>query len=414
MKTAEPRKLMIAMIVNEFPCISETFILDQIIGLLELGHDVRIFAYGKGDVSKQHAGIGQWGLSKKVVYFSPMPKGRLRRGWKAICILAHYCLRPGIRIWRCIDFGKYGVHASLDRLFSIEPLLIEKIDVIHCQYGTLGKIWAYVKDVIDVELVTSFRGYDLTKFVKENPPGILSELLHKGDVFLPVCRYFAEILQELGCPKERIRVHYSGIDVEKFSFQDRRMDGDAIRIFTVARLVEKKGLEYSIRAVAQLSKRYPAVQYTIVGDGPLRPQLESLIHELRCEKHVYLVGPLPIEMVQELMQNTHIFILASVTSKSGDQEGMPVSIKEAMAMGVPVISTFHSGIPELVEDGVSGLLVPERDVEGLISKCEYFINHPERCAEMARAGRSFVEKNFKIVELNRKLEKTYLDFSCIK
>ena len=280
-------------------------------------------------------------------------------------------------------------------------------DVIHCQYGTLGKSWAHLKDIMDVKLVTSFRGYDLTQFIRENSPAVYEELFQKGDVFLPVCDYFAKRLQELGCPKERIFVHYSGIEVSKFSFRERQIDNREIKLFTVSRLVEKKGLEYSIKAVAKIVPQYPAVQYVIAGGGPLRLQLEDLIRELKMDNHIHLAGPLPSEEIRELMNKAHIFILASVTARNGDQEGIPVSLYEAMAMGLPVISTRHSGIPELVEDGVSGFLVPERDIEGLVSKCEYLISHPQLWAEMGRAGRRFIEEHCDNTKLNRKLVERY-------
>ena len=125
------------------------------------------------------------------------------------------------------------------------------------------------------------------------------------------------------------------------------------------------------------------------------------------ENHIHLAGPLPSAEIKELMNKAHIFLLASVTASDGDQEGIPVSLKEAMATGLPVISTRHSGIPELVQDGISGLLVPERDVDALAEKCEYLIQHPQRCMEMGRAGRKFVEENFEISKLNQGLVELY-------
>lgn len=404
MKTAKPKKeLKIAFIVNEFPCISELFILNQITGLLELGQDVHIFAYRADDNPKQHAAISKFGLLNKTKYFASIPQSRLRRLSEFLRILLQHFLRRPVRIWRCLNFRKYGIFESLNHLFLLEPLVNEDYDVIHCQYGTLGRNWVHLKEIMDVKFVTSFRGYDLTKFVKKNHPAVYAELFKKGDAFLPVCAYFARRLQELGCPKERIYVHYSGVDTRKFSFREWKIDNGEIKIFTIGRLVEKKGLEYSIRAVAKLVQRYPAIQYTIAGGGPLRSPLENLIHELGMENHIHLAGPLPSAEIKELMDKAHIFILASVTARDGNQEGIPVSLKEAMATGLPVISTRHSGIPELVEDGKSGFLVEEKDIEGIANKCEYLIAHPERCAEMGRAGRRFVEEKFEISQLNQRL-----------
>ena len=402
------RCLNIAFIVNDFPCVSETFILNQITGLLELGNKVRIFAYEKvNDLQKQHAEVSKYDLLNKTEYFAPIPQKRPARALKFLRILSRLAIRRPAWISRCLQFKKYGVYESLNHLFLLEPFMRENYDIIHCQYGTIGKNFIYLKEIMDTKIFTSFRGYDLTRFVKENGPSVYEELFKRGDAFLPVCDYFARRLRELGCPPERIHIHYSGIDTTKFAFRDRQIDDRGIKILTVGRLTEKKGLEYSIRAVARLVARYPAIPYIIAGEGPLRPQLEDLICKLGMEKHVHLAGSLPAEEIKELLNNAHIFVLASVTAESGDQEGIPGSLKEAMATGLPVIATRHSGIPELVQDGVSGFLIPERDVDALAGKCEYLISHPQRRAEMGRAGRKFVEENFEISKLNRELVELY-------
>ena len=402
------RRLNIAVIVNDFPCISETFILSQITGLLELGHNVRIFAYKKAvELQTQHAEVLKYDLLNKAEYFAPIPKGRTVRALKFLRIFLRQIFKHPVGMLRCLQFKKYGVYESLNHFFQLEPLLEKTYDVIHCQYGTLGKNLVFLKEIMDVNIFTSFRGYDLTRFVNETHPSVYDELFKRGDAFLPVCDYFARKLQELGCPPERIHVHYSGIDTAKFAFRERPSNDQEVRIFTVGRLTEKKGIEYSIKAVAKLASRYPAIRYTIAGEGPLRSPLEDLIHKLGMEKHIHLAGSLPSEEISELMNQTHIFILVSVTAQDGDQEGMPVSLMEAMATGLPVISTQHSGIPELVQDGISGFLVPERDVDTLAEKCEYLISHPQRRAEMGRAGRKFIEENFEISKLNRELVELY-------
>lgn len=407
------RRLNIAFIVNDFPCISETFILNQITGLLELGHNVRIFAYKKAaDLQKQHAEVSKYDLLNKAEYFAPIPRNRLARSLKFLRIFLRQIFKHPVGILKCLRFKKCSVYESLNNLFQLEPLLEKNYDIIHCQYGTIGKSMISLKEIMDVKIFTSFRGYDLTSFMNENHPSVYKELFSKGDAFLPVCDYFARKLRELGCPPERIHVHYSGIDTTKFTFRERPIDNRGISIFTVGRLTEKKGMEYSIKAVAKLVARYPAIQYTIAGEGSLRSALEGLIHELGMEKHIHLAGPLPSKEIKELLNNAHIFVLASVTAGNGDQEGLPVSLKEAMATGLPVISTLHSGIPELVQDGISGFLVPERDVDALAEKCEYLIQHPQRCREMGRAGRKFVEENFEISKLNQELVALY--FSSLK
>ncbi|MEO7685210.1 MAG: glycosyltransferase [Gemmatimonadaceae bacterium] len=127
--------------------------------------------------------------------------------------------------------------------------------------------------------------------------------------------------------------------------------------------VEKKGFEYSIRAVARVRDVGPGLRYDIVGDGPLHQQLENLIRELGVERKVFLHGSQTGEVVQRMMAEAHLFVLASVTAANGDQEGTPVSLLEAQASGLPVLSTWHSGIPEVVLHEQTGFLVAERDTK---------------------------------------------------
>jgi colanic acid/amylovoran biosynthesis glycosyltransferase len=133
-----------------------------------------------------------------------------------------------------------------------------------------------------------------------------------------------------------------------------------------------------------------------------------MIDELDLGEQVKLVGPKSQEEVIALLQDAHLFVTPSVTAASGDQEGIPNVLKEAMAMGIPVVSTRHSGIPELVQDGVSGLLAPERDSEALAERLACLIDHPEKWAAMGRAGRQHVESEFDSDKLNKELVDLYL------
>lgn len=402
------KPLNIAFMIDGFPVISETFILNQITGLIDLGHHVEIFPRYKTNPEVIHADILRYKLFDKTHYTDEIvPMGRLRKTVKAVRLLGtHFCKSP-LLILKSLNIFKYKRDALNLRYFLYTIHFLNK-DVIHCHFGTNGKDYLFLKDIFGakVKYITSFHGYDIA-----NPTyfknGTYNDLFKLGDLFLPISQTWKNKLVSLGCCRENIFVHHMGIDLNKFAYREKQIHDGGIHVLTVARLVEKKGLEYSIRAVAKITDRYPQIQYTIVGDGPLKKQLEELIYELKMAPNIHLAGPLSSDYISELMRMSHIYILASVTAQDGDQEGIPVSLMEAMAAGLPVMSTRHSGIPELVQDGISGFLVPEKNVDGLVSKCEYLISHPERCAEMGRAGRKFVEENFEISKLNRELVELY-------
>jgi colanic acid/amylovoran biosynthesis glycosyltransferase len=166
--------------------------------------------------------------------------------------------------------------------------------------------------------------------------------------------------------------------------------GRETRLVTTSRLVPKKGVEYGIRAAAALSKAGHAVQYTIVGDGQLRPHLEQLAFRLGAERIVRFLGWQRQPEVAAILADSDILLAPSVTAPDGDQEGIPVAIMEAMAMALPVVSTWHGGIPELVRDGVTGILVREGDTETLAAGVARLIEHPEVRAAMGQAGRARV------------------------
>ena len=150
-----------------------------------------------------------------------------------------------------------------------------------------------------------------------------------------------------------------------------------IKILTVTRLVEKKGLEYSIKAIDKVMRKYSNIEYRIIGDGPLKEKLRILIKQHKLKNRIQLLGWMTQDEVHKYFAESHIFIHPSITAKNGDQEGTPTVLIEAPARGLPIVSTTHSGITELVQNGKSGFLVPERDVGELAEKFEYLIFHPE-------------------------------------
>jgi colanic acid/amylovoran biosynthesis glycosyltransferase len=286
-------------------------------------------------------------------------------------------------------------------------------DVIYCHFGPSGLAGLSAKQWgVRGKLVTVFHGYDMTVFLKTKGEDVYDDLFARGDLSLPVSRHWRNRLLELGCPQEKVLVHHMGIDLERFGLRERRAHrGGRVKLVTVGRLVEKKGVEYAIRAVASLLSQRPEldISYTIGGDGPLAPHLKALVSELGVGEQVRFLGSLEADEVAELLAPSDLFLLPSVTDRLGDQEGIPVVLIEALAVGMPVVSTHHSGIPELVVDGESGFLVPERDIEALVEKLHYLIQHPEQWPEMGRLGRKLVEESYDIRRLNQRLVEIYTE-----
>ena len=403
--------MKIAFLVNQFPSVAETFVLNQIVGLIKLGHDVHVFASKSASNVKIHDNYERYDLSKKTHYYR-IPENKILRLLKAFCVIIKHVPTNYDLIFRSLNIFRYGEQAGSFSLLFMSISLLESgpFDIIHSQFGTLGLSAVPLNQILpsNGKVVTSIRGYDVTVFLKKHP-GVYHKLFRDGDLFLPVCEFLKERLIQEGCEEKKIVVHYSGIDCEKFEYCERRRSaGEPIKVLTIARLIEKKGVAFAIDAVSRLLLKGEQIDYTVVGDGVLRQDLQQLIEGMGIERQVKLLGWKTHEEVQMLLEESHVLVAPSLTTEGGDQEGIPNAIKEAMASGLPVISTFHSGIPELVTDGVSGLLVPERDAASLADALMYLISHPEMCKEMGQAGRRQVEKKFDTNSLNKKLEELYL------
>jgi colanic acid/amylovoran biosynthesis glycosyltransferase len=281
--------------------------------------------------------------------------------------------------------------------------------VLLCHFGPNGARMVELREagLVQGRIATVFHGYDVSRHVARAGAAAYRELFERGDLFLPVSDYWRRRLVELGCPAERTVVHRMGIDLAKFPFTARRLaaPGEPVRLLTVARLVEKKGVEYAIRAVAALRRECGVpLRYQVIGGGPLRAPLERLVQELGVGDVVTLTGERDQDAVSRAMREAHVLLAPSVTASDGDMEGIPVVLMEAMASGLPVVSTRHSGIPELVAHDVSGLLVPERDVEALTAALRRMTGHPEQWAAMGRAGRDVVAREYDVGVLNARLE----------
>ena len=405
--------MRIAFIVGRFPVISETFIVNQAIGLLKRGHEVDIFTHKIVETAKAHQDVADYGLLDRTYLLPDISENLPLRVVKGIGLLGSNFIRAPRLTLKTLNFFQYGKQAiSLWLLYTLllDPQHDYNYDIVHCQFGTVGfRGMAFrAMNCPAAKLVTIFRGHDISNFVQEQGDNVYDPLFKEGDYFLANCEFFKRRAISLGCPVEKIRIHGSGLDYSRFPFKIRQLPEDGVvRIATTGRLVEKKGIEYAIRGVAQALQQYPKLEYTIIGEGVLRPDFERLIRSLGVEDSIKLIGKRSQSELIEVLAETHLFIAPSVTAANGNQDAPVNVLKEAMAMGLPVISTLHGGIPELVEDGVSGYLVPERDADAIAARLIDLVEHPERWPAMGQAGRTFVERHYDLDQLNDALVSLY-------
>jgi len=400
--------MKIGFIVSSFPELSQTFILNQVTGIIDSGNDLRIFSLKHSEQNMVHPEVEKYGLKDKVIYIE-VPKNKIRRILKALNIIIGNIHNKPVTILKSLNIFKYKKDAlSLRLICQIAPFLGEELDIIHCFFGPVGLFGLKLRELnaIKAKIATSFHGFDISKSKYTGNVSIYKTLFEKGDIFLPVCGYLKNKLLEFGCDEEKITIHRMGIGLEKFRYRKSTINS-SIRLLSVGRLIEKKGFSYSIEAVSRLTKDYPDLVYNIIGDGRLRNELDKLIDKLNCGKNIKIHGFKTNEGVARLFNSSDILLAPSVETQDGDGEGIPNVLKEAMAVGLPVVSTSNFGIPELVKDGVSGYLVPEGDIDAITEKIMILIKNTKMREDMGANGRKYIEENYDIKKLNPRLLDIY-------
>lgn len=310
-----------------------------------------------------------------------------------------------------LDRAEYGYKArSLSTLYRLSQLLRGKgrYDVAHAHFGPVGDNVRFVRELWGVPLVVSFHGYDVSAWPREKSNLVYDKLFRAADVVTANSRYTAGRLEALGCSPHKIHLLHMGLNLATFTFRERTRPADGrVTVLSVGRLVEKKGFEYGIRAVARVRERHPGVHYGIVGDGPLRDHLQAVAEDLGVREAVTFYGAGSGELVRRKMQEAHVFLVPSVTASDGDTEGQGLVLQEAQACGIPVLATNHNGLPEGMLHERSGFLVPERSVEALAERLAFMIERPRMWPEWGRAGRKYIEEYYDSQKLSLQLERLY-------
>jgi colanic acid/amylovoran biosynthesis glycosyltransferase len=391
----------IAFIVGGFPRISETWILAQVTALLDRGHEVDIYARRASGESVVHADVTDYDLMRRSHCFN-IPATRSGRLMRAAGVLApNLPRRPGTLL-RCLNLPRYGsFYAVLNNVMFAEPFLDRRYDAILCHFGGNGMDFVCLKDAFpNTRFVTMFHGDDY--FIgDEKGPEAFALLKRLGDAFLVTTDCFGRAtLRRYGFDDRRIVTLRLSIAAKKIPFRERRRTGDTVRLLSVGRLVEKKGLEFGVRAAAALQAANPALRldYRIIGDGPLKGDLTRLVEQLRATATVHFLGALPGAEVMRWMHDSDIYILPSIMEQAG------YVLLEAQASGLPVVATRVGGVPEMVREGQSALLVGPGNFRATTDALQWLLDRRDVWPAMGQAGRAHVEEQHDVAKLTIRLE----------
>src|SRR5216117_1661476 len=284
-----------------------------------------------------------------------------------------------------------GEYQTLDSLLERHGA-----DLMHIYFGHTGVHLLPFIEQWDKPCVVSFHGADVAhkKDIKDYPAK-LRRLFNAVPLVFARSQSLAERLIHLGCPPEKLRINRTGIPLNEFPFVNRQPPPDhKWRMVQACRLIPKKGVATSLRAFAIFKKDNPEAEFFIAGKGPLQPELEMLAAGLGIYKDVHFVGFLSQPKLVELYASSHLFLHPSEMSPNQDQEGVPNSVLEAMATGLPVAATRHGGIPEAVDHGHTGWLVPEEDHAALANAMQQIAYSPGLLREMGLRARAAVTDRF--------------------
>ena len=290
-------------------------------------------------------------------------------------------------------------------------LLRRDPDLMHVYFGNTGVHLLPLIERWDRPCVVSFHGMDVQR--RENERGYeanLRKLLRLVPLVLVRSRSIAERLIELDCDPKKIRLSRTGIPLGEFPYMVRKAPADgAWTLVQACRLVRKKGLSTALRAFAKFIKTYPQSRFVIAGEGPLRQELEGLVVQLDLRGAVIFAGFINQSELRNLFEMAHVFVHPSELPPDSNQEGVPNSMLEAMASGLPVVATLHGGIPEAVTDGLNGFLVPERNHEMLANSLCQLVENQARWTEMGAAASRMVAAEFAQSRQVEALESAYFE-----
>ncbi len=284
-----------------------------------------------------------------------------------------------------------GEYQTLDSLLERHGA-----ELMHIYFGHTGVHLLPFIEQWDKPCVVSFHGADVAQKPEiKDYPAKLRRLFNAVPLVFARSQSLVDRLVHLGCPPEKLRINRTGIPLNEFPFVDREPPQDGKwRVVQACRLIPKKGVATSLRAFAIFKKDNPGAEFFIAGKGPLQSELEMLAGGLGILRDVHFVGFLPQPKLLELYASSHLFLHPSEISPNQDQEGVPNSVLEAMATGLPVVATRHGGIPEAVDHGRTGFLVAEEDHVGLANAMQLITSSPASLKQMGERAHAAVVERF--------------------
>ncbi|WP_299130601.1 glycosyltransferase [uncultured Winogradskyella sp.] len=404
----------IVHVLDVFPSRSETFIINHIIECERKGLKSIILVNTLHTIDKasQKNLINSYGLYDVAHCFNPkMPKHKVLRVLKALGLLLNNLSNYKVFL-NTLNQQKYGLKAKTLKLWFQASVFLkyQKHEIFHGHFGVSGKVLADMKDIgaIKGDIITSFYGYD-TFSVEENRKELqtyFKDVFKRSKLIVTSSNYLYANLLKLNAPEHKLLVNAVGVDVSKFPYRKREYNSE-LHIVTVGRLIELKGQAYGIDAVILLLQKGYNIKYTIIGHGDDFEDIKTKIHHSGYQNHIHLKGSGTQAEIAEVLLQSHVFLMTSITDTLGRAEGQGLVIAEAQATGLPVVAFNSGGIGDSITHNKTGYLVEEKNVKDMANSIEKFIDNLELINDMGYAAKCFVEDRFNSQKQSDKMIKQY-------
>lgn len=311
------------------------------------------------------------------------------------------------RFWKI--YKNISPSLSKKNVFDFKKALTENsIDLVHTHFGTNAVYISQICKSLNIPFIVTFHGFDLSSVPKRWPAYLkaLQQLFKEIKFALAISEEMASRLIELGCPKEKVLVSYLGVPLEKFPFANRNGNEGPTRFLHAGRFTSKKGVPDLIKSFAKAFPTPGTAILDLAGDGEEKDLVLKTIQETEPANPVNLLGLLHYEELLKAMNRADVFVANSRTDSAGTKEGLPIAIIEAASTGLPVISTYHAGIPETIINNKTGILVPEYSNEEL-QEAMLQLNNRKVQLEYGSAGRKYMEEKFSLQNCNHRLSEIY-------
>lgn len=387
----------IAYLTSRFPKITETFILYEILELERLGMQVEVFPLIHEQESVAHAEAQD--VIDRAHYSTLFSR--------AVLAAQGYWLRRRplayLSVWARALIGNVQSPKFLSRALVVVPQAVWfaqqmrelGVEHVHAHWATHPALAAFVvRQLAGVPYSFTAHAHDI---YVERP--MLGEKLRAASFVVTISEYNHKLLREwYGDLADKVSVIHCGVDLDVFQPRAERPQGNPLVIVCVASLQDYKGHRYLIDACANLKASGRTFQCLLIGDGELRPEIEAQIAQHGLQNEVKLLGHQPRDRVSTIIAKADVMVLPSVTTANGKREGIPVALMEALATELPVVATSISGIPELIVDGETGMLVPERNADALAKALGRLCDDPTLGRKFGPAGRERVMREFNLRE----------------